>query len=234
MTPELGDALAARVREIDADPSVRAVVLAGDGDVFSAGGDLKMLERLRTVPFADARAFMSGFYQRYLSILDLRVPVVAGVRGAAVGAGLCVALAADVLVVDEDARLALNFVQLGLHPGMGATHLVAHRVGHQRAAELLLSGRRFGGRDAAQWGLALEAVPAASVVERAQALAASFAASAPLAVQGVTHALRPRRDLLLAALDHEAHQQAISYASADLAEGLASAAQKRPPAFVGR
>ena len=80
MSPELGDALAARVREISADASVRAVVLAGAGDAFSAGGDLAMLERLRAASFAEARAFMLGFYHRYLSITELDVPVLVVVR----------------------------------------------------------------------------------------------------------------------------------------------------------
>src|SRR5918998_2124954 len=136
MTPELGDALRARVQELRGRGDVRAVVLAGAGGTFSAGGDLQMLERLRKATFDESRTFMLDFYARYLSILDLPMPTVAAVDGAAIGAGLCVALACDLCVVAEDAKLALNFVQLGLHPGMGATWLVPLRAGPQRAAEL--------------------------------------------------------------------------------------------------
>jgi enoyl-CoA hydratase/carnithine racemase len=234
MSPELGDALAARVLELKQDAALRAVVLTGAGDAFSAGGDLGMLEKLRRASFAEARAFMGGFYQRYLSVTELAVPVVAAVRGPAIGAGLCVALACDLLIVDEQSKLALNFVQLGLHPGMGATYLTPRRVGAQRAAELLLTGCRFGGRDAVAWGMALEAMPGDRVLPRARELAAQIAESAPLAVRALKSELGVDRAALLGALDREAYEQAVSYGSADLEEGLRAAGERRKPVFTGR
>ncbi|NVJ23868.1 MULTISPECIES: enoyl-CoA hydratase/isomerase family protein [Myxococcus] len=234
MTPELGDALRARVEELRRRDDVRAVVLAGAGGTFSAGGDLQMLERLRQVSFEEARGFMLDFYSRYLSILDLPVPTVAAVEGAAIGAGLCVALACDVCIVSEDAKLALNFVQLGLHPGMGATYLVPMRAGPQRAAELLLTGRRFDGREAVRLGLALEATAATETRTRASALATNIAANAPLATRGLKQRLGLDRAGLQRALEEEARLQAESYGSADLGEGLAAAAARRPPVFQGR
>lgn len=234
MSPELGDALWARVRELAAREDVRAAVLTGAGGAFSAGGDLGMLERLRAASFEDARRFMLDFYGRYLSVLDLAVPVVAAVEGPAIGAGLCVALACDVCVVSEDSKLALNFVQLGLHPGMGATYFVPRRVGPERAAELLLTGRRFDGREAAALGLALEAVAPGTVLARAKALATEMAGAAPLAVRALKAGLGVDRAALQAALEREARAQAESYGSADLGEGLAAAAAKRRPRFTGR
>ncbi|MDB4928139.1 MAG: enoyl-CoA hydratase [Myxococcaceae bacterium] len=233
MTPELGDALAAAVAGLRADPDVRAVVLTGAGDAFSGGGDLKMLERLRAARFMEARAFMLDFYARYLSVTALGVPTVAAVRGAAIGAGLCVALACDLCVVDADAKLALNFAQLGLYPGMGATHLLPRRVGAQRAAELLLTGRRFNGVEAAQMGVALEAVEADAVLPRARALAAQIARNAPLAVRALKASLAVDPAALRAALENEAFRQAESYASADLGEGLAAAVERRAAVFTG-
>lgn len=234
MTPELGDALRARVEGLRGREDVRAVVLAGAGGTFSAGGDLQMLERLRQVSFAEARVFMLDFYSRYLSILDLPVPTVAAVEGAAIGAGLCVALACDMCIVSEDAKLALNFVQLGLHPGMGATWLVPLRTGPQRAAELLLTGRRFDGREAVRLGLALEATPATETRTRARALATGIASNAPLATRGLKQRLGLDRAGLHRALAEEARLQAESYGSSDLGEGLAAAAARRPPVFQGR
>jgi enoyl-CoA hydratase/carnithine racemase len=234
MTPELGEALRARVEELQGRSDVRAVVLTGAGGAFSAGGDLRMLERLRQSSREESRAFMLDFYARYLSILDVPVPTVAAVEGPAIGAGLCVALACDVCIVSESAKLALNFVQLGLHPGMGATYLVPWRTGAQRAAELLLTGRRFDGEEAVRLGLALEAAAAAEVLTRARAVAAQMAANAPLAVRALKQRLAPDRAALAHALQEEARLQADSYASADLGEGLAAAAERRPPVFQGR
>ncbi len=233
MSPELGDALKARVSELNASAELRAVVLTGAGGSFSAGGDLAMLERLQQLPFEEARLFMHDFYGRYLSVLDLQVPVIAAIEGPAIGAGLCVALACDVVYVAEDAKLALNFVQLGLHPGMGATHLVPRKVGTQRAAELLFTGRRFDGREAKSMGLALEAFPAGEVLPRAKALAAQWASGGPLAVRALKQALRVDRAALEAALAHEARAQAQNYGSADFKEGLKAAAERRPARFTG-
>lgn len=234
MSPELGDALQARVVELVGRADLRAVVLKGAAGTFSAGGDLSMLDKLRASSFEDARRHMLAFYGKYLSVLDLPVPVVAAVEGAAIGAGLCVALACDLVIVAEDAKLALNFVSLGLHPGMGATYLVPRRAGAQRAVELLLSGRRFDGKEAVSLGLALEAVPAAEVVFTAQRHAQKFAAGAPLAVRALKKNLGVDRAALQHALEREALAQAESYGSADLAEGLKAAAEKRTPHFRGK
>ena len=233
MTVALGDALRARVDELRGESWVRAVVLHGAGGTFSGGGDLGMLERLRTLPPEETERFMLAFYARYLSVTTLAVPTIAAIEGAAIGAGLAVAMACDVAVVDEDAKLALNFVQLGLHPGMGSTYLAPLRAGAMRGAELLLTGRRFDGREAARLGIALEALPSADVLPRAIAIAQGIARNAPLAVTGVKRGLAIDADALARALAHEAREQAISYASADLGEGLLAASQRRAPAFAG-
>jgi enoyl-CoA hydratase/carnithine racemase len=233
MTPELGDALAAAVATVRADATVRAVVLTGAGGAFSGGGDLKMLERLRGESFEGARAYMLSFYARYLSITGLSVPTVAAITGPAIGAGLCVALGCDLCVVDEDAPLALNFAQIGLYPGMGATYLTPRRVGPQRAAELLLTGRRFGGEEAARMGLALVATRSGGALVRATEIASQIASSAPLVVRALKAELGVDHGALGRALEEEARHQASSYGSADLGEGLAAVSARRRPHFSG-
>lgn len=231
MTPELGDALRRAVSDVRARRGVRAVVLTGAGDAFSAGGDLAMLERLRQVSKEESRATMLAFYGRYLSILELEVPTIAAVRGPAIGAGLAVALACDLLVCDEDAKLAANFAKLGLYPGMGTTFFLERRAGVLRAAELVLTGRRFSGRDALAWGLANDAVPAAEVLPRARALAEDVARSSPATVRALKARLAPSPEALREALEHEATRQSESYQSADLGEGLAAARERRAAVF---
>jgi enoyl-CoA hydratase/carnithine racemase len=234
MSVDLGDALRERVRELSGDSTLRAAVITGAGGAFSAGGDLSMLDRLRSSSQDEARTFMLEFYARYLSVLDLGVPLVAAVEGPAIGAGLAVALACHITIVDEDAKLALNFASLGLYPGMGSTYFARRRMGDQRAAEILLTGRRFDGREAVRIGAALEAVPAKEVLPRATALAQTIAEQGPIATRALADALGPDRSALAAALEREAREQARSYASDDLGEGLRAAAERRRPAFAGK
>lgn len=232
MTPELGEAFAKTCALLARDASVRAVVITGAGGAFSGGGDLGMLERLRAVPAEESERFMLAFYRLYLAVLDLPVPTIAAVHGAAIGAGLCVALACDLGVVGVDTKLALNFVNLGLHPGMGATYLVPQRVGAQRARELLLSGRRFDGAEAQRMGMFLEALPETEVLERAKQMAASMAANGPAAVRALKQNLALDRDALEAALAREAKAQSHSYVGAELGEGLSAARERRRPIFA--
>lgn len=233
MTAAMGEALSARVEELRADPDVRVVVLRGAGGAFSGGGDLAMLEHLRTVTPEESRAFMLAFYAKYLSISTLAVPTVAMVEGAAIGAGLCVALACDLLLVQDDAKLAVNFASLGLHPGMGATYLVPRRAGAMRAAELLLTGRRFDGRAAVDYGMALAAHPTDKLLAETETLVARLADSAPLVVRALKKRLGIDPIALGQALEFEASEQAISYQSADLGEGLAAAKARRAASFTG-
>jgi enoyl-CoA hydratase/carnithine racemase len=230
MSAALGDALRARVEELKADASVRAVVLTGANGTFSAGGDFEMLESLASYSFEDARKFMLEFYGRYLSITELAVPTIAAIEGPAIGAGFCVALACDVTIAARDAKLALNFVQLALHPGMGATYLVPRRAGAQRAAELLFSGRRFDGAEAAQLALAMEAVEPGQALSRAMELARSFASGGALAVRDLKRALDVDRAALSKALAHESESQARNYSSAEFLERLRAAKKKPAPA----
>jgi enoyl-CoA hydratase/carnithine racemase len=231
MTEALGDAVRDAVERLRQRTDVRAVVGTGAGAAFSAGGDLAMLERLRQASFAEARGHMLAFYARYLSLLDLDVPTIAAVRGPAIGAGLCVATACDLMVVADDATLAFNFVGLGLHPGMGATYLLPRRVGHQRAAELLFTGRRFSGTEAVAMGLATGAVAAEAVVGHAVGIARQIASQSGEAVRALCRSLEVDRDALRVALEREAAAQAGSYASDDLREGLAALRERRPPRF---
>jgi enoyl-CoA hydratase/carnithine racemase len=231
LSEALGDAFAEAIAQVRTDQRVRAVVVQGAGDSFSAGGDLGMLERLRLVSFDEAREHMLGFYARYLSLLDLEVPVVAAVSGPAIGAGLCVACACDVIIAGRLSPMAFNFTSLGLHPGMGATFFVPRRVGPERAAALLFSGRRFDGEEAARLGLVAEAVDDDDVLARARVVAMSFAQQGPQTVRALKRSLAVDRAALAQALAREATEQAHSYGGDELGEGLAAAREKRAPRF---
>jgi len=238
MTAAMGAELSDRCQELAADGELRAVVLTGTPPAFSAGGDLDMLEELarRTRQEAfDATTTMRSFYDRFLRVAELPVPVIAAINGHAVGAGLCVALAADLRIVAEDAKVGLNFSRLGLHPGMGATWFLPRVLGAERAAAWLYSGALYDGRSAAAQGLALEAVATDEVLPRARSLAREIAGASPVVVRQLKRSLRLSPQLALdASLEQEAAAQAISYGSEDLKEGLAAARDRRTPEFPGR
>jgi len=243
MTEAMGRALASVVERLGGDETVRAVVLTGAGVAFSAGGDLAMIEARaaagRAAPGepqrSENRAFMRSFYGLFLSLRELPQPTLAAINGAAIGAGLAVALACDLRIAAREARLGLNFNRLGIHPGMGSTWTLPRLVGPAHAADLLLTGRTIDGVEAERIGLVNRAVAAHAVVSDALAAAAEIAACAPQAVRGTRRALaRAFTASLDEQLDYEAEQQALCYESADLAEGLAATRERRAPRFTGR
>jgi enoyl-CoA hydratase len=237
MTEAMGDALADVATDLAGDDRLRAVVLTGAPPAFSAGGDLDMLEdlarRTRDEGF-DATDHMRTFYRRFLSVRALPVPVIAAINGHAVGAGLCVALACDLRVVAADAKVGLNFARLGLHPGMGGSWLLPRTVAPQQAAAWLYTGRLVSGAEAADAGLALDAVPADEVLPRALALAAEIATASPVVVRQLKDTLAADAPDLDAALEREAACQAVNYGTDDLREGLAAGRARRAPDFPGR
>lgn len=232
MTTELGDAFAATVASLreEAD-TLGAVVVTGAGKAFSAGGDLQFLrDRHYDTPSRNA-SIMRKFYDRFLCVRTLPVPVVAAINGPAIGAGMCFALACDVRIAAPKAKMGLTFVGLGLHPGMGATHFLPSIVGPQVASELLLTGKIIAGEEAVRCGLVarISEDPVQAAVESASAMAAA----GPVAVRSCVQSLRLRQDQgLEQALQREADAQAQCYASVDLLEGVNAAAEKRSASFV--
>ncbi len=233
MSPAMGEQVQQAVAFV-ARSTARAVVVSGEGAVFCAGGDFQFLEeRLESTP-GENHSAMRRFYDDFLSVRSLKVPTIAAVHGAAIGAGLCFAMACDLRVAAEGTKLAVNFVKLGLHPGMGATWLLPRLVGPARAAELLMTGRQIEAREAWGMGLVNEVVPADELLSRAKAIAKEIAAAGPVAVAQVKQSLMGQSaGELEAALEVEAAAQAVSYATKDLAEGVAAARERRAPRFTG-
>ena len=125
------------------DARLRVVVVRGAGKAFSAGGDLEMLEKKTELSKEENHRRMLTFYNQFLSIRELNVPVIAALNGHAVGAGLCFSLACDVRIAKDGAKLGLNFVRLALHPGMGVTYYLPRILGIDLASELLLAEELF-------------------------------------------------------------------------------------------
>lgn len=230
-----GEAFEDAIAQVQAHPGVRAVMLRGAGSHFSGGGDFAFIEQTSRLGRDAVRTRMLRFYQMYLRVLDLPVPTIAVIQGSAIGAGLCLALACDVRIGARSARLGVNFLRVGLHPGMGATALLPHVVGAARAAQMIFSSELVDGERAAAQGLLTEVVADGELDSAAHRLAAQIAKAAPLAAREAVESLRaPLRAALPAALAREAEQQSHDFGTEDVRLAIEAFRHKRPPVFVGR
>lgn len=209
MTRDMGDQLESILEEYTSSPSVSAVVFSGMGRAFSSGGDLDfLLERSKDTPSNNA-AEMVKFYKRFLSVRKVAVPTIAAINGPAVGAGACFAMACDLRVMAQDAKIGFTFSKLGIHPGMAATHYLPKAVGPQVARRLLFTSEIIDAETALRMGLVTDVVDT-DVVEHALNIGRSIPNN--LATRLVLKTLRAEEDTNLdVKLQREADAQAISY-----------------------
>jgi enoyl-CoA hydratase len=236
MTAEMTAGWVEAMAALQADRSVRAVVVTGDGTAFCAGGDLSWIGESPDLSVDAIRDRMLPFYRDWLTVRDLEVPTIAAINGHAVGAGLCLALACDLRYVAAGAVLSMPFTALGMHPGMAATYLLPEAVGMPMARELLFTGRRVDANEALRIGLVSRvfATPA-ELLDGALEVAGQIAANGPVAVRltvaGLRDGAHPSAE---AALAYEALAQPVTFATSDLTEGIAASKERRRPTFTGR
>lgn len=231
----MADEFEAALQRIAAQQEVRAVVLAGAGSHFCAGGDFAFIEENTRLSREVVEARMLRFYRTFLGLLDLGVPTCAAISGSAVGAGLCLALACDLRIGASTARLGARFVHVGLHPGMGATLLLPHVVGPAVAADLLFGGVVLGAERAAAVGLLHRVVAVTDLESAVERCLAPVLQAAPLALRQTVETLRaPLRERLPAALAREAACQAADFGSEDVRRAIAAFRSGVRPEFVGR
>ncbi|MCA8949729.1 MAG: enoyl-CoA hydratase/isomerase family protein [Planctomycetes bacterium] len=209
---EMVDALHAMLDAVASDDELAAIVITGAGEkAFAAGADIAQL-RERTSADA-AKAINSTVFNR---IEECPVPVIAAIRGYALGGGCELAIACDLRVLGESARLGQPEVKLGIIPAAGGTYRLPRLVGLGRARELIYTGRMVDAGEALRIGLANDVVPDAEVVDRALALAAAIGANGRLAVRAAKRALnalsRPGHD---GAVELESSLQGPLFDSAD-------------------
>ena len=235
MSDAMTEAWSAAVADLAGDPTVRAVVVTGEGSAFCSGGDTSWIAGDPDATVDDLRRRMLPFYRAWLAIRSLEVPTIAAVNGAAIGAGLCLALACDIRYAATSARLGVPFVKLGMHPGMAATWSLPEVVGPAAARDLLLTGRVVGADEALRLGLVSRVIDDATFRDEVLAVAADVAATAPIATRLTKLALADGGHATYdAALQWEALAQPVTLATEDLQEGIRAAREKRPPEFRGR
>ncbi|HEV2428872.1 MAG TPA: enoyl-CoA hydratase-related protein [Thermoplasmata archaeon] len=224
--------LARRVEEIERDPEVRSVVLTGEGAYFSAGADLKELGRTGLDRAPEIVRAGQALFSR---IAALRPPVVAAVNGLAVGGGLELALACDLRVVGDSAKLGAPEVGYGLMPAYGGTQRLARLIGPSKASELVLTGSLIVAAEAHRIGLANRVVPSGQELRAARDLAHTIARKAPKAVAAAKRAIAEGLDRPLSeglALEASAFLDEV-VPSQDLREGLEAFQAHRTPKFRG-
>jgi len=234
MSDAMTEAWSAAVADLAGDPTVRAVVVTGEGSAFCSGGDTSWIASEPDATVDDLRRRMLPFYRAWLGIRSLEVPTIAAVNGAAIGAGLCLALACDIRYAAEGAKLGAPFVKLGMNPGMAATYLLPNAVGEANARELLLTGRTVQADEARQLGLVSRVFAADDFAGEVEEIAAGIAATAPIPSRYTKVALRDGgHEDFESCVQWEALAQPITLATADLQEGIAAASEKRAPRFEG-
>jgi enoyl-CoA hydratase len=233
LDPPTLEALAAALGEVAADPGVRALVLTGAGDrAFSAGADIAAMAAMSA---SEGHAFSRLGHGVAAAIEALPIPAVAALGGVALGGGLELALACDLLVASERARLGQPEINLGLIPGFGGTQRLVRRVGLGRARELIYLGRVLPAAEALAIRLVDRVVPPERLAAEAAALASELADKAPVALRQAKRATAVAPDVDLAAgCRYEIEAFAVTFATEDRVEGTRAFLEKRTPVWKGR
>lgn len=212
--------------------ALRCVVLTGAGKSFCAGGDLKQRDGMTPEQWTAQHVV---FERMARALLDLPLPLLAAVNGAAYGGGCEIAACCDFLYAAEGAKFALPEVKLGIMPGAGGTQTLPRAVGEKRAKELVMTGKAFTAEQAERWGLVNEVVAADTLLPRTLETARIIAANAPLSTRQVKQSIGRGIRMSLAdglAFEIEAYNRLVP--TEDRLEGVQAFNEKRKPGFSGR
>jgi enoyl-CoA hydratase len=219
------------LESLDGDESVRCVVITGAGErAFAAGADIKEMADATPVTLLAANNF-----SRWERIRRVRVPIIAAVRGFALGGGCELAMACDMVVAADDAVFGQPEIKIGIMPGAGGTQRLTRALGKAKAMELILTGRNLPAREAYERGLVSQLVAREEVLPAALSLASEIASMPPLAVRAAKEAVNRAHELSLeAGLEFERRNFFMLFASEDQKEGMRAFMEKRKPEWRGR
>ena len=225
----------AAIDRIHDDRGVRCVVLTGNGPSFSAGGNIREMQRQASPEVSEIeirQQYRRGIQRLTLALFDLEVPVIAAVNGHAIGAGLDLACLCDIRIASERAKFAESFIKLGIIPGDGGAWLLPRIVGLSRAAEMAFTGDMIEAPQALEWNLVSRVVPHEQLMTAAQELAGRIAQHSS---HGVRLTKRLMRESIHARLDTvlelSAAFQAIAHKTPDHSEAVSAFLEKRAPRF---
>lgn len=231
---ELSKDLMQAVLECDEDPRIRAVVLSGNGRLFCAGGDLKTFttqgERL---PYyvKEVTAYLHGAVSR---LTRMNPPVIAAVHGFAVGAGMSLALACDLVIAAETASFSVAYTRVGLTPDGSMSYFLPRLIGLKRALELTLTNRTLSAREALDWGLVTRVVPDGKLLSEANAMAVQLSAGPAKALGAAKRLIhRGSTETLETEMENETQTIADIARTSDTHEAIRAFIEKRAPKFTG-
>jgi enoyl-CoA hydratase len=230
LSSELMTELVAALQELDADPAIRCIVVAGSERAFAAGADIGELATASAVDMYVARSV-----DAWDAIRAARTPLVAAVSGYCLGGGCELAMACDLIVASETAVFGQPETGLGIIPGAGGTQRLTRAVGKALAMDVILSGRRLSAREALAAGLVARVVAKEAWLAEAKRAAGEIASKGPVANRLAKDAVvRADESPLSLGVDYERRLLYLAFSSEDAREGLAAFVEKRPPEFEGR
>jgi 2-(1,2-epoxy-1,2-dihydrophenyl)acetyl-CoA isomerase len=217
------------------DDSVNVVILTGAGRAFCAGGDLAAIGKGRALGDAsELEPILRAGMQAVLKMRTMPQPVIAAVNGPAAGAGMNLALAADICVAVEGAVFGQNFTKVGLFPDYGGTYFLPRLIGPSKAAELFYTGDMIDAATALRLGLVNQVLSVNQFQAGVQSLAAKIAVGPQVSIRAVKQTiLANEKDALVQALEKEVEHQMKCFHSDDCQEGIRAFFEKRPPSFRG-
>jgi enoyl-CoA hydratase len=230
LSGEVMGALVSALQELDADPGVRAIVVAGNERAFAAGADVAELAAGTPISLYENRRI-----DAWDSIRDLRTPLVAAVSGFCLGGGCELAMLCDIVVASESAKFGQPEINLGVLPGAGGTQRLTRAVGKALAMDMVLTGRMLSAREALDFGLVARVVAKESWLTEATRVAREIASKGPIAVRLAKEAIDQAFEAPLAAgVAFERRAFYLARASEDATEGLQAFVEKRAPDFKGK
>jgi enoyl-CoA hydratase len=230
LSDELMDELVSQLQVLDADESIRCIVLGGSERAFAAGADIGELARSSAIEL-----YYAHRVERWDAIRGLWTPLVAAVSGYCLGGGCELAMSCDLIVASETARFGQPETSLGIIPGAGGTQRLTRAVGKALAMDVILSGRMLSADEALAAGLVSRVVAREAWLEEATRVAREIASKGPVATRLAKEAVdRAYESTLRLGLEYERRALYLAFASEDAKEGLSAFAEKRKPNFLGR
>lgn len=233
LSDKMVEELPIAIENVSKDSSIGALIVTGNGRAFSVGGDVKAMATKPTL--MGGRENLREFYNGAIhALVNLGKPVIAGVNGFAIGAGLSLALCCDILVASEEAKFSMPFFRVGLVPDMGAHYFLPRAIGLAKAKEFIFTQEMIDAKEAERIGLVNKVVPAGELKTVVRTLASQLAKLPPKALSMSKAILNKTAEMNLeAVLEYECYAQGMLMQSEDHKEAIQAFLDKREPKFTG-